>query len=159
MLLPSRLKLSRSHCATLPSLESLGVPNTLVITVQDRTTVPVMSLDMPIVVEGNTGSTTEMLFTFSLSAATGRTVSVNYATSNTGATGGASCGDPFIDYETTSGTVSFQPGANSLIIPVKICGDTKGGGIRKRFGLLFQTLPTANLYFLNHLARLSMTIR
>ena len=106
------------------SLESVGVPNTLVVTIQDRTTVPFLELTSASAVEGNPGSTTEVLFTVSLSAATGRTVSVNYATSNLTATGGASCNNQGVDYETTSGSLTFQPGNTSLTIPVKICGDT-----------------------------------
>src|SRR5262249_32398091 len=61
--------------------ETLGSPITLVVTIQDRTTDLVISQGNATVVEGNTG-TTEALFTFSLSAATGRTVSVNYTTQN-----------------------------------------------------------------------------
>ena len=73
------------------SLETLGAPSTLVVTIQDRTTVPIISQSSAFVVEGNTGSTTEALFTFTLSAATGRSVSVNYATPNSSAFGSPSC--------------------------------------------------------------------
>jgi hypothetical protein len=105
------------------SLEALGVPNLLVVTVEDRSTVPVISLSTPSIVEGNTGSTTEALFTFTLSAATGRLVTANYATSNLSAFGSLSCSNQGTDYETISGTISFQPGNTSVTIPVKICGD------------------------------------
>ena len=108
-----------------PSLESLGLPNTLVVTVLDRVTNPLVSIEDTSVVEGDTGSTTEMLFTLRLFAATGRTVSVDFATANISATGGVSCSNHFTDYETASGTVSFQPGSTSLTVPVKICGDTR----------------------------------
>src|ERR1043165_3763613 len=107
-----------------PSLEALGTPNTLVVTIQDRTTVPAILQNNASVVEGNSGSITDMLFTFSLSAASGRSVSVDYATSDLGATGGASCSNKGTDYITTSGKISFQPGATSVTIPVKVCGDT-----------------------------------
>ncbi|HET8671104.1 MAG TPA: Calx-beta domain-containing protein [Candidatus Saccharimonadales bacterium] len=105
------------------SIDSLGIPNTLVITVQDRATIPTLSLTSASVVEG-TGSATEVLFTLSLSAATGRLVTVNYATSNFSATGGVTCNNQGVDYETASGSLSFQPGNTALNIPVKICGDT-----------------------------------
>ena len=105
------------------SLESVGTPNTLVITIQDRNTVPALTVLSAAVIEGNSGSTTEALFTLGLSAATGRTVSVNYATVNLSASGGPSCSNQATDYETTSGTMTFQPGDVSLTIPVKICGD------------------------------------
>jgi hypothetical protein len=76
------------------------------------------------VAEGGPGTTTDMLFTLNLTAATGRTVSVNFATSNGTAFGGASCSTRGVDYETKSGTFTIQPGTTSLTIPVRICGDT-----------------------------------
>jgi parallel beta-helix repeat protein len=111
------------------SLESVGAPGVLVVTIQDRATVPFVQPNNAAVVEGDAGTTTEMLFAVNLSAATGRTVSVNYATSNLTATGGASCNNPGVDYETTSGTLTFQPGNTSLTIPVKICGDSNAEAI------------------------------
>jgi hypothetical protein len=106
------------------NLESLGAPAVLTVTIQDRTTTPVVSITNPSVVEGNAGSTTEALFTINLSAATSRAVSGHYATSNLSAFGGASCDKQGNDYETTSGTFSFQPGSTTFAVPVKICGDT-----------------------------------
>src|SRR6185369_4492158 len=111
------------------SLETVGAPSVLLVTIQDRTTVPFVEPTNSAVVEGDAGTTTEMLFTVNLSAATGRTVSVNYATSNLTATGGAGCNNPGVDYETTSGTLTFQPGNTSLTIPVKICGDSNAEAI------------------------------
>jgi hypothetical protein len=107
-----------------PSLDMLGAPSTLVVTVQDRTTVPGLFLPNTFVAEGGPGTTTDMLFTLNLTAATGRTVSVNFATSNGTAFGGASCSTRGVDYETKSGTFTIQPGTTSLTIPVRICGDT-----------------------------------
>ena len=106
------------------SLEAMGMPNTLIVTIQDRATTPVILQNNPLVLEGNTGTTTEALFTFTLSAATGRSVNADYATAELSATGGSSCGNQGTDYETTSGTISFPPGHTSVTIPVKICGDT-----------------------------------
>ena len=108
-----------------PSLESLGAPNTLQVTVQDRTTIPTLFVTNPTVAEGNTGSTTEALFTINLSAATGRAVSVNFATTNFGAFGGAKCSNSDgIDYVSASGTFSFPTGTTAFAVPVTICGDT-----------------------------------
>ena len=59
-----------------------------------------------------------------MSAATGRTVTVNYATANFSATGGAACGSGGTDYESKSDTITFQPGTFSVMVPVKVCGDT-----------------------------------
>jgi len=110
------------------NLELLGAPTTLVVTIQDHSTVPVIFRSSASVVEGNTGSTTDASFAFTLSAATGRSVSVNYATANISATGGTSCSNQGTDYETTSGTISFQPGNTTVTVVVKICGDTSGEG-------------------------------
>ncbi|HET9713798.1 MAG TPA: Calx-beta domain-containing protein, partial [Pyrinomonadaceae bacterium] len=107
-----------------PSLDMLGAPSTLTVTVQDRTTIPALFLPNAAVTEGGPGTTTDMLFTLNLTAATGRTVSVNFATSNATASGGASCSMRGVDYETKSGTFTIQPGTTSLTIPVRICGDT-----------------------------------
>jgi hypothetical protein len=105
------------------SLESLGAPSILKVTIQDRTTTPTLSITSASVVEGSAGSTTEALFTINLSAATGRAVSGNYASSNFSAFGGATCNNQGVDYETTSGMFTFNPGATTLTIPIKICGD------------------------------------
>ena len=50
-------------------------------------------------------------------------VSVNYATSNGTATGGAACGGN-VDYVNTSGTLSFAQGQTTQTFAVPICGDT-----------------------------------
>ena len=108
-----------------PTLDSLGVPSTLSVTIQDRTTVPVLSIvNLTSVVEGGPGTTAQMLFNVSLSAATGRTVTVNFATSNIVAFGGATCSTRGVDYVTSSGTATVQPGNTSVTIPITVCGDT-----------------------------------
>ena len=107
-----------------PNLENLGAPSILTINIQDRTTVPFLTVSNPSVVEGNTGTTTELLFTVNLSAATGRTVSASYTTSNFGAFGGSTCSVAGADYEINAGTFTFQPGSTTFTIPVKVCGDT-----------------------------------
>jgi hypothetical protein len=75
------------------------------------------------VTEGDAGTTTEILFEVRLSAATGRTVRVDYATADFNANSGAACGTQGVDYEPVSGTLTFQPGSFSIFVPVKICGD------------------------------------
>jgi hypothetical protein len=105
------------------NLEAVGAPSTLVVTLQDRNTTPVIFINSVAVQEGNTGSTTEASFIINLSAATGRAVSVNFATTNLGATGGNKCGTPGVDYESASGTLSFSPTDTAFAIPIKVCGD------------------------------------
>ena len=105
------------------NLESLGAPSKLIVTLQDRATVPNLIINSAILLEG-TGGTTEFLFTITLSAATGRQVSGQFISANFGAFGGASCSTPGVDYESVSGTFSFTPGNTKFNIPVKVCGDT-----------------------------------
>src|SRR5262249_5632205 len=107
-----------------PTLESLGAPSTTTVTVQDHSTIPTMSILDLSVVEGNPGTTTDVLFRVEISAATGRAVGGNFATSNLSAFGGASCNDQGVDYEARAGTFSFATGSTQTNIPVKICGDT-----------------------------------
>ena len=49
-------------------------------------------------------------------------VSVNYASSNGTATGGAACGGA-VDYQNTSGTLNFAAGVLSQTFTVAICDD------------------------------------
>ncbi len=106
------------------TLESLGSPSTMLVTIQDRSTVPGLFIANTTVVEGNTGTTTDLIFTVNLTAATGRAVTGNYALSNSGAFGGVKCNNnDGVDYVNGNGTFSFQPGTTTFAIPVKICGD------------------------------------
>ena len=68
------------------------------------------------VAEGNSG-TTPLVFTVSLSAASGQQVTVGYATSDGTATAGS-------DYQATSGTLTFAPGVTSQLVTVQVSGDT-----------------------------------
>jgi hypothetical protein len=69
------------------------------------------------VVEGNSG-TTNAVFTVALSPASGRVVTVAYATLNNGtATAGS-------DFGAVSGTLTFPPGTTSATIAVPVYGDT-----------------------------------
>ena len=106
------------------SPETVGAPSTVFVTVQDRSTTPLLTITNIAIVEGNTGSTTDAVFTINLSAATGRSVSGNYATANFSAFGGASCTTQGVDYESRTGTFSFNPGSTTFTVPIKICGDT-----------------------------------
>jgi hypothetical protein len=68
------------------------------------------------VVEGNAG-TVNAVFTVRLSAPSGRTVTINFATADGTAVAG-------IDYTTTTGTVTFLPGQTTQTITVPVLGDT-----------------------------------
>lgn len=111
--------------------EAVGGPAFMTVTMQDHSTIPVLSIDRVSVIEGGPGTRTDAVFTVHLLVPTGRAVSGDYTTadffssrgSGIRATGGASCNTPGVDYETASGTFSFPPGATTLTIPVKVCGD------------------------------------
>jgi hypothetical protein len=106
------------------TLEALGTPNSMIVTLQDKSTVPSLFILLnSAVLEGDTGTTANARFDVRLSAATGRTVSVNFATANINASGGAACGTQGVDYESTSGTITFQ-GTTLITVPVRVCGDS-----------------------------------
>ncbi|WP_162782219.1 putative Ig domain-containing protein [Arenimonas caeni] len=77
---------------------------------------PSLSINDVSVVEGNAG-TVNAVFTVSLSAASGQTVSVNYATADGTATQPA-------DYTATSGTLTFPAGTTTQTISVPVIGET-----------------------------------
>lgn len=76
---------------------------------------PALSINDVSIVEGNVGTGT-LTFTVSLSAASGQTVALNYATANGTATAGS-------DYAAASGTLTFLPGITTQPINVTINGD------------------------------------
>ena len=72
--------------------------------------------------EGDSG-TTEDDFTINLTSPYNSPVTVDYATSNGTAFGGSD-EDPTADYQSTSGSVTFQPEQTSITVPVFINGNT-----------------------------------
>ncbi|MDV2450049.1 putative Ig domain-containing protein [Xanthomonas hortorum] len=85
-------------------------------TIVNDDTLPALSIDDVSVNEGNSGTTTAT-FTVSLSAASGQTVSVNYATADGTATAGS-------DYVARSGTLTFAPGTTAQGVAITVNGDT-----------------------------------
>ncbi|TLX21877.1 putative Ig domain-containing protein [Thermomonas fusca] len=77
---------------------------------------PSMSINDVTVVEGNAG-TTSAVFTVTLSAASGQTVTANYATADGTATAGS-------DYTASSGTLTFAPGQTTGTLTVLVTGET-----------------------------------
>lgn len=117
------------------NLEAFGVPINMAVTIQDKTTVPFLFvLTNPAVLEGDSGTTRDALFEVRLSAATGRTVSVDFATANVNAHGGAACGAPGVDYESRSGNLTFRA-INSITVKVEICGDSSAEA-NEQFGFV-----------------------
>src|SRR5262249_19559909 len=95
--------------------------NTLIVdgqgigTIFDNDPLPTISVSDPVVAEGNSG-TKLVTFNVNLSAASGRTVSLAYATSDGSATAGG-------DYVARSGTLSFSPGMVLQTVVVTLNGD------------------------------------
>jgi len=85
-------------------------------TISNDDPLPSLSINDVTVVEGNAG-TTNAVFTVTLSAASGQTVTVNYATADGTATQPA-------DYTNTSGTLTFTPGQTTRTITVPVIGET-----------------------------------
>jgi hypothetical protein len=85
------------------------------VTINDDDPTPSLTINNFSVTEGNSGTKTTT-FAVTLSAASGRTVTVNYATAN----GTASSSS---DYVATSGTLTFAAGQTTQTITVTIRGD------------------------------------
>ena len=96
---------------------TLGNQKTATVTILDDDPLPSVSISDVSVVEGNSG-TTPASFTLSLSAPSGKTVSVSWKTDQGTATSG-------VDYAfVNSSTVTFQAGQTSKTISVNVKGDT-----------------------------------
>ena len=80
---------------------------------------PTMSINDISISEGNSG-TTSFTFTVTLSAISGQTITVNFATAN----GTASSGGFPVDYTAINGMLTFAAGENSKTITVSVNGDT-----------------------------------
>jgi uncharacterized repeat protein (TIGR01451 family) len=101
--------------ATLSDGQGLG-------TIQDDDAAFVLAINDVSLAEGNGPGTAEFAFTVSLAPASGQQVTVDYATQNDTASGGATCPGP--DYESQSDTLTFAPGETEKTITVEVCGDT-----------------------------------
>ena len=107
------LNLSSPTDATIAVAQGTG-------TITDDDATPTLAINNVSVTEGNSG-TINAVFTVTMSAASGRTVTVNYATANGSATSPA-------DYTATSGTLTIAAGATSQSITVLVKGDTLNEG-------------------------------
>ena len=85
-------------------------------TINDNDASPSLSVNSVAVAEGNSGTASAIL-TATLSAVSGRSVTVNFTSADGTAT------QPF-DYASTSGTLTFAPGVTTRPITVQVVGDT-----------------------------------
>jgi hypothetical protein len=98
----------------------VGSPGTIgdaqgVASITDNDPVPVLSVNDVSVTEGNAGTTTAT-FTITLSAASGRSVTFNWATAAGSATAGA-------DYVAASGSRTMAAGATTATVGITVNGD------------------------------------
>jgi hypothetical protein len=100
-----------------PSNASISTGHTQrTVTILDDDDPPVLTISSDVSVnEGNSG-TTNATFTVTLTPDSGKTVTVNYGTSDGTATAGS-------DYTTTSGTLNFAAGETSKQIDIPVIGD------------------------------------
>ncbi len=102
------VNLSNASNAVIADGQAIG-------TITDNDAVPSLSINDVSIVEGNSGQPT-VSFTVTLSAASGRAVSVDYSTAN------QTAGAPS-DYSTVSGTLNFALGETTKTITVPINPD------------------------------------
>ena len=100
--------LSGAQNATIADNQGVG-------TILDDDAAPTLSINDVSVKEGNSGAV-NLVFTVSLSAASGRQVTVSYATANGTATAGS-------DYIAKAGTLTFSAGTRTQTLSVKVNGD------------------------------------
>jgi hypothetical protein len=104
------LNLSSASGASIADSRGVG-------TISDDDGAPSLAIADASVREGNSGRRT-LAFAVTLSRASGKTVTVRYATSQRSATSGS-------DYVGTSGTLTFPAGSTSRTVSVSIVGDTR----------------------------------
>ena len=107
--------MTRPSISTLSGASNATIADTRgVATIVDDDLPPTMSINDVSVTEGNNGTRT-VTFTVTLSAASGRTITVNYATANGSALAGS-------DYVTRTGTLTFNPGVTTRTFTIAIVG-------------------------------------
>ncbi len=102
------VNLSNPTNATLTKAQGTG-------TIQNDDPIPALRIDDHTLSEGNTG-TTAATFTLTLSAPSGQTLSVDFATADGTALAGS-------DYTPLTGTLSFSPGTTTQTLGVAVNGD------------------------------------
>ena len=106
--------------ATVSGASGVAKPTSVTLTIADNDPEPSLSINSPSVTEGDSGSK-NLTFTVTLSAASGKRVTVDY-----GYTGGGTA-DPGTDFTAIAdGTLTFAAGTTSQTFNVSVTGDTNG---------------------------------
>ena len=87
-----------------------------IATIVDDDPLPVITINDPTVVEG-TGTSRSLVFTVTLTPASGRIVTVDYTTADGSAVAGS-------DYTSRTGTLSFSPAVTTLTVSVSLTTDS-----------------------------------
>jgi len=103
------VNLSRAVNASISVGQSLA-------TIVDDDMLPSILITDAVVLEGNSGTTSNLVFQVRLSTVSGKTVSVDYATANGTATAGSA-------YQPDNGTLTFPPGTILQTVTVRVNGD------------------------------------
>ncbi len=93
-----------------------------VATIVDDDNPPTLRINDVTLNEGNAGTQNASL-NVTLNNASGRQVTVVFATANDTATGGAACGGA-VDFVNTNNSLTFAPGVTTQPVNVTVCGDT-----------------------------------
>ncbi|HEX7830206.1 MAG TPA: Calx-beta domain-containing protein, partial [Thermoanaerobaculia bacterium] len=99
-----------------PTNADLGAPSVATVQITDDDLAPSVSIGDASINEGNAGSTS-LPFNVTLSAASGKPITVDYVTSNGTATAAS-------DYAAIAGTLTFAPGQTVKSIVAQLVGDT-----------------------------------
>jgi hypothetical protein len=110
------LNLTNPLGATIADAQAIG-------TIIDDDAMPNLRVNDVFTAEGNPGAPGSATVTITLSAASGRQVSVVYNTQAGSATAGAACGGN-VDYVTPNATAVFNPGVTQVPVVISYCGDT-----------------------------------
>ena len=97
-----------------------GVNSTATVTILDNDPLPAVAISNP-ATQGEPSTPTPVNFAVTLSAVSGRAVTVDYTTVDGTAEDAAGDGD----YDAAAGTLTFAEGQTSLSIPVTVNGDSK----------------------------------
>ncbi|OFW79562.1 MAG: hypothetical protein A2Z48_09370 [Actinobacteria bacterium RBG_19FT_COMBO_70_19] len=98
-----------------PTNATLAGSGSAIGTITNDDAIPTLSINNVAALEGNAGLT-NFVFTVTLSAASGQTVTVDFATANGSAVTPG-------DYVANSGTVTFDPGTTTRTITIQVVGD------------------------------------
>ena len=110
------LNLTNPLGATIADGQAIG-------TIIDDDAMPSLRVNDVFNAEGNAGAPGSATFTITLSAASGRQVSVVYSTQAGSATAGAACGGN-VDYVSPNATAVFNPGVTQVPVFISYCGDS-----------------------------------